>query len=88
MLPSLVVTAARRLRSADPGRAGRGVRAGRARRPGERGAVLVHAAVAMTGLLAFSALTIDLGTVWVARGQAQNAVDAAALAGGISFAYV
>ena len=88
MLPSLVVTAARRFRSADLGRAGRGARSGcwRARR--ERGAVLVHAAVAMTGLLAFSALTIDLGTVWVARAQAQNAVDAAALAGGISFSYV
>ena len=52
----------------------------------ERGAVLVHVAVAMTGLLAFSALTIDLGSLWVARGQAQNAVDAAALAGAISLA--
>jgi hypothetical protein len=49
--------------------------------------VLVHAAVAMTGLLAFAALTIDLGTVWVARAQAQNAVDAAALAGAVSLAY-
>src|SRR3712207_6859544 len=41
------------------------------RRPGggERGAVLVHVAVAMTGLLAFSALSIDLGTMWVARAQ-------------------
>src|SRR5687768_16317539 len=52
----------------------------------ERGAVLVHVAVAMTGLLAFSALTIDLGSLWVARGQAQNAVDAAALAGAIALA--
>ena len=48
--------------------------------------MLVHAAVAMMGLLAFSALTIDLGTLWVARGQAQNAVDAAALAGIVSLA--
>jgi hypothetical protein len=54
----------------------------------ERGAVLVHVAVAMMGLLAFSALSIDLGTLWVARGQAQNAADAAALAGGVSLAYI
>ena len=56
------------------------------RRP-DRGAVLVHVAVAMMGLLAFSALTIDLGSLWVARAQAQNAADAAALAGGVSLAY-
>jgi hypothetical protein len=61
---------------------------GRADRRGERGAVLVHVAVAMMGLLAFSALTIDLGTLWVARAQAQNAADAAALAGGIALAFV
>jgi Flp pilus assembly protein TadG len=54
----------------------------------ERGAVLVHVAVAMMGLLAFSALSIDLGTLWVARAQAQNAADAAALAGSVSLAYV
>src|SRR3712207_1561377 len=60
------------------------------RRPGggERGAVLVHVAVAMTGLLAFSALSIDLGMLWVARAQLQNAADAAALAGGVSLAYL
>ena len=57
------------------------------RRP-ERGAVLVHVAVAMMGLLAFSALTIDLGSLWVARAQAQNAADAGALAGGVALAYV
>jgi hypothetical protein len=50
--------------------------------------VLVHVAVAMTGLLAFSALSIDLGTLWVARGQAQNAADAAAHAGVVSLAFV
>jgi Flp pilus assembly protein TadG len=55
---------------------------------GERGAVLVHAAVAITGLLAFSALTVDLGSMWVIRAQAQNAADAAALAGTVSLAYV
>jgi hypothetical protein len=82
MLPSHVVPA-RRFRLADSRRVGGGARTGR-----ERGAVLVHAAVAMTGLLAFSALTIDIGTVWVARAQAQNAVDAAALSGAASLAYL
>lgn len=57
-------------------------------RRSERGAVLVHAAVAITGLLAFSALTVDLGSLWVVRAQAQNAADAAALAGTVSLAYV
>ncbi len=60
----------------------------RAGRRAERGAVLVHVAVAMMGLLAFSALSIDLGTLWVARAQLQNAADAGALAGGVSLAYV
>lgn len=63
--------------------AGRG-----AARERDRGAVIVHVAVAMTGLLAFAALTVDLGTVWVARAQAQNAVDAAAHAGVVSLAFV
>jgi Putative Flp pilus-assembly TadE/G-like len=66
-------------------RAGRRPSRGRRR---ERGAVLVHVAVAMTGLLAFSALTIDLGSLWVARAQAQNAADAGALAGAVALAYV
>jgi hypothetical protein len=57
-------------------------------RRGERGAVLVHVAVATVGLLAFASLSIDLGAMWVARAQAQNAADAAALAGGIGLAYV
>jgi Flp pilus assembly protein TadG len=53
----------------------------------ERGAVLIHTAIALTGLLAFSALSIDYGVMWVARGQAQNAADAAALAAATSMAY-
>jgi Flp pilus assembly protein TadG len=55
---------------------------------GERGAVLVHVAVAFTGLLAFSALAVDLGMLWAARSQAQNAADAAAFAAATSLAYV
>ena len=54
----------------------------------ERGAVLVHVAIALVGVMAFSALVIDYGVMWVARRQAQNAADAAALAGAISLAYV
>jgi Flp pilus assembly protein TadG len=53
----------------------------------EHGAVLVHAAVAMMGLMAFSALVIDYGCLWVSRAQAQNAADAAALAGAGSLAW-
>lgn len=53
----------------------------------ERGAVLVHVAIAMIGLLAVSALTIDAGVKWVARGQAQNAADAGALAGAVAAAF-
>ncbi|AMY12267.1 helicase/secretion neighborhood TadE-like protein [Luteitalea pratensis] len=53
----------------------------------DRGAVLVHVAVALVGLLAFSSLTIDYGVLWVARRQAQNAADAAALAAAHSLAY-
>lgn len=54
----------------------------RARRPGsdERGTVLVHVAVMMVGVLAFGALVLDYGVMWVARRQAQNAADAGALA--------
>jgi Flp pilus assembly protein TadG len=53
-----------------------------------RGAVLIHVSIALIGLLGFSALSIDYGVMWVARRQAQNAADAAALAGAISLAFV
>ena len=53
----------------------------------ERGAVLIHVAVAMLGLLAFSALVIDYGIFWAARRQAQNSADAGALAGAMGLAY-
>jgi hypothetical protein len=54
---------------------------------GDHGAVLVHTAVAMLGLMAFTAFVIDYGALWVSRRQAQNAADAAALAGAVSLAY-
>lgn len=44
----------------------------------ERGAVLIHAAVGMVALVAFSALVVDYGVLWASRNQAQNAADAAA----------
>jgi hypothetical protein len=43
-------------------------------------------AIALTGLLAFSALAIDYGVLWASRRQAQNAADAAALAAAVSLA--
>jgi putative Flp pilus-assembly TadE/G-like protein len=59
----------------------------RSRAHDERGAVLVHVALAMLTLIAFSALAIDYGALLAARRQAQNAADAAALAGAISLAF-
>src|SRR5262245_28680538 len=53
----------------------------------ERGAVLLHVAVAMLGLLAFCALVVDYGIFWAARRQAQNSADAGALAGAMGLAY-
>ena len=63
----------------------RGPRA--ARRRHERGAILIHVAIAMVGLLAFSAFSIDHGVMMVSRGQAQNAADAAAWAAGLYLAW-
>jgi hypothetical protein len=57
-------------------------------RRSERGAVLVQTAIAMIGLLAFSAFVIDYGILWSARRQAQNAADAGAMAGAISLGFV
>jgi Flp pilus assembly protein TadG len=48
----------------------------------ERGSVMVIVALAMTTLLLFAALAIDVGFVWVSRTQSQNAGDSAALAAG------
>jgi hypothetical protein len=47
----------------------------------ERGAILILAAVALFTLVAFSAIVTDYGILWTARGQAQTAADAGALAG-------
>jgi hypothetical protein len=54
----------------------------------DRGAVLIQTAIAMIGLMAFSAFAVDYGVLWSARRQAQNAADAAAMAGAISMGFV
>jgi hypothetical protein len=50
-------------------------------RTGERGSVAVLLALALTALLGFAALVVDVGLSWAARAEAQTAADAAALAG-------
>ena len=55
-----------------------------ARRKHERGAIIIHVALALLALLAFSAFVVDYGAMWVSRRQAQNAADAGALAGAIA----
>ncbi|MFN8059256.1 MAG: pilus assembly protein TadG-related protein [Vicinamibacterales bacterium] len=63
-------------------------RAGRPRRQRERGAVLVHVSAGLVAIMAFSALVVDYGVMWVARRQAQNAADAGALSAGVSLSFV
>jgi hypothetical protein len=53
----------------------------------ERGAILAHVAIALLGLVAFSAFVFDYGVLWVSRRQAQNAADAAAHAGAVALAF-
>jgi len=53
----------------------------------ERGAVLVHTAFALLALIAFTTFVVDYGTLWLSRRQAQNAVDAGALAGALALVY-
>jgi hypothetical protein len=53
----------------------------------ERGAILIHVAVASVVLIAFSMFVIDYGVMWVSRGQAQNAADSGALAGAVALGF-
>jgi hypothetical protein len=50
----------------------------------ERGAILVQVALSILVLMSFTVFVVDYGVVWVARGQAQNAADAGALAGTVA----
>ncbi len=53
----------------------------------ERGAILVHVAVGLLMLVAVSAFAVDFGFFWLARGEAQNAADAGAMAGAVALNY-
>src|SRR4030095_2605227 len=50
----------------------------------DRGAIMIHVALALLALIAFSAFVVDMGAMWVSRRQAQNAADAGALAGAVA----
>src|SRR5688572_22481295 len=63
------------------------MRRSKVRAGSERGAVLVQVAIALMGLIALSAFVVDYGVLWVARRQAQNSADAAAMAGAISMGF-
>ena len=56
----------------------------RARLTSERGVSLIQVAVSILVLTGFSAFVVDHGVLMVARGQAQNVADSAALAGVIT----
>ena len=47
----------------------------------EKGAPLVMVGIALTAILGFSALAVDIGYLVVTRNELQNAADAGALAG-------
>lgn len=51
----------------------------------ENGAIAVIVALFMIMLLAFAALTVDLGAAWAERRQDQTAADAAVMAGAIEY---
>jgi Flp pilus assembly protein TadG len=53
----------------------------------ERGAILIMVAISLLALILFSAIVLDYGIMWTGRGQAQNAADAAALAGAQSLTF-
>jgi Flp pilus assembly protein TadG len=49
-------------------------------RPGERGVTIALVALAIVSIIAMAGLSIDVGTLYQANGEAQRAADAAALA--------
>ena len=52
----------------------------------ESGISLIHVALLLFVMMGLSMFVTDFGVLWLARGQAQNAADAGALAGAISLA--
>src|SRR5215203_4533611 len=55
--------------------------------PSDRGAVLVQTALVLVAMMAFASFAVDYGVLWTSRRQAQNAADAAALAGAVALAF-
>jgi hypothetical protein len=53
----------------------------------EDGVSLIHVGMLLFVLMGLSTFVLDYGVLWLARGQAQNAADAGALAGAIARAY-
>src|SRR5512132_3865225 len=53
----------------------------------EKGISLIHVALLLFVMMGLSMFVTDYGVLWLARGQAQNAADAGALAGAISLAF-
>ena len=51
------------------------------------GAILIHVAIGLLALGAFTAFAVDWGVFWVSRNQAQSSADAGALSGAISLAF-
>jgi hypothetical protein len=49
--------------------------------------VFVQVGLAAFVLMAFNVFVLDYGMMWIARGQAQNAADAGALAGALARGY-
>lgn len=53
----------------------------------ESGISLIHVGMLLLIMMGLSMFVTDYGVLWLARGQAQNAADAGALAGAVSLAY-
>src|SRR5262245_33790677 len=53
----------------------------------ESGISLIHVAMLLFVMMGLSMFVTDYGVLWLARGQAQNAADAGAIAGAVSLAY-
>ena len=50
-------------------------------RTNERGAIIIHVAIALMALLCFVGIVLDQGAFYLGRRQAQNSADAGALGG-------
>jgi Flp pilus assembly protein TadG len=55
----------------------------RSKKLNSKGVAVIYLAVCIIVLMAFTGLAVDLGYMYVAKGQLQNAADAAALAGAV-----